>query len=88
VINKLAPTGALTLPVGARPTSTITKRQALMAHRTDQTPAQPSPAERVAALHREAAADYATAHTQRSQAAARDQLALARAHAQEAAGNR
>lgn len=41
--NKLAPTGALTLPVGARPTSTITKRQALMANRTDQPQGQPTP---------------------------------------------
>lgn len=48
----------------------------------------PTEADRVAALQQQAAADYAAAHTQRSQAAARDQLALARAHAQEAAGAR
>lgn len=59
-----------------------------MGHATDQPPEQPSPQERVAALQQQAAADYAAAQTQRSQAAARDQLALARAHAQEAAGNR
>ncbi|WP_210534440.1 hypothetical protein [Streptomyces scabiei] len=57
-----------------------------MGHRTDQTPAQPSPAERVAALHREAADVYATAQAQR--AGARDQLAFARIHGNEAAGAR
>lgn len=47
---------------------------------------QPTEAERVAALQQQAAADYARA--QAAQAAARDQLALARAHGNEQAGNR
>lgn len=51
---------------------------------------QPTPteAERVTALQAEAAAAYAAAQAAAQQAAARDQLALARAHAQEAAGAR
>lgn len=57
-----------------------------MAHRTDQHPAQPSPQERVAALHREAADAYAAA--QGSRPGARDQLAFARIHGNEQAGNR
>lgn len=48
--------------------------------------AQPSEAERVAALQREAAATYARA--QAAQAAARDQLALARAHGNQQGGVR
>lgn len=48
----------------------------------------PTEAERVAALQAQAAADYARAQAATQQAAARDQLALARAHAQEAAGAR
>ncbi|MEV8349035.1 hypothetical protein ACFVTT_15740 [Streptomyces niveus] len=47
---------------------------------------QPTEAERVAALQREAAADYAKAQDPAQQGAARDQLALARAHAADAAG--
>lgn len=47
---------------------------------------QPTEADRVAALQREAAAAYAARAAR--EAAARDQLALARAHAQEAAGTR
>ncbi|MFF7365640.1 hypothetical protein [Streptomyces sp. NPDC008125] len=47
-------------------------------------PAKPTEAERVAELLREAAADYAAA--QPARAAARDQLAFARAHGAEAAG--
>jgi hypothetical protein len=43
-------------------------------------------AQRVAALQRQAAADYAAA--QARQAAARDQLALARAHGNEQAASR
>ena len=57
-----------------------------MGHATDQTPAQPTPQERVAALHREAANDYAAA--QSSRPGARDQLAFARIHGNEQAGNR
>jgi hypothetical protein len=49
---------------------------------------QPTEAERVAALQRQAAADYARAQAAAQQSAARNQLAMARAHAQEAAGNR
>ncbi|MFS0697786.1 hypothetical protein [Streptomyces nitrosporeus] len=43
-------------------------------------------ADRVAALHREAAADYAAAQNPARQGAARDQLADARVHAADAAG--
>lgn len=50
--------------------------------------AQPTEAERVAALQREAAATYARAQQQRQQAAARDQLALARAHGNQQGGVR
>ncbi|WP_328721757.1 hypothetical protein OHT52_21200 [Streptomyces sp. NBC_00247] len=46
-----------------------------------------TPAERVAELHRQAAADYAAAQPARA-GAARDQLALTRAHAADAAGAR
>ncbi|MDX3162414.1 hypothetical protein PV516_01185 [Streptomyces scabiei] len=56
-----------------------------MAHRTDQPTPEPSPAERVAALHRAAAADYAT---RAKQADCRNQLAEARIHGNEAAGTR
>lgn len=48
--------------------------------------AQPTEAERVAALQAEAAASYAAA--QARQAAARDQLALARAHGNQQGGTR
>ncbi|MFJ3587511.1 hypothetical protein ACIQUY_29355 [Streptomyces sp. NPDC090231] len=47
---------------------------------------QPTEAERVATLQREAAADYAGAQSSAQAGAARDQLALARAHAADAAG--
>ncbi|WP_198351508.1 hypothetical protein [Streptomyces typhae] len=47
---------------------------------------EPTAAERVAALHAEGAADYAHAHDPDVQAAARDQLALARTHGNEQAG--
>lgn len=47
---------------------------------------QPTEAERVATLHKEAAADYAGAQSSAQAGAARDQLALARAHAADAAG--
>ncbi|MFJ9128918.1 hypothetical protein ACIRJS_32935 [Streptomyces sp. NPDC102340] len=47
---------------------------------------EPTEAERVAALHQEAAADYSTAQNPAQQAAARDQLAHARAHGNEQAG--
>ncbi len=49
---------------------------------SDQTSTE---AERVAALHRQAAADYAAAQSPARRAAARDQHALALAHAQESA---
>ncbi len=49
---------------------------------------QPTEAERVAALQREAAATYTAAQAAAQQAAARDQLAHARAHANEQAGTR
>jgi NOL1/NOP2/fmu family ribosome biogenesis protein len=48
--------------------------------------AEPTEAERVAELHQQAAADYARAQDAATQAAARDQLALARAHGNESAG--
>ncbi|MCX4827164.1 hypothetical protein OG746_26780 [Streptomyces sp. NBC_01016] len=54
-----------------------------MPNGTDQSP--PDEAARVAALHQEAAADYATAQNPAQQAAARDQLAEARAHGNEQA---
>lgn len=44
---------------------------------------EPTEAERVAALQQEAAEAYAKAQSAEQQAAARDQLALARAHANE-----
>lgn len=47
---------------------------------------QPTKAERVAALHRDAAADYATGKDPARQEAARNQLADAREHAAESAG--
>jgi hypothetical protein len=53
--------------------------------RTDQPTPRPTPQERVAALHREAAADYAAAQT--SRAGGRDQLAFARIHGNEQAAN-
>lgn len=46
---------------------------------------EPTEAERVAALQKQAAADYATAQNPAQQAAARDQLAEARAHGNEQA---
>lgn len=45
-------------------------------------------AERVAALQAQAAADYARAQAAAQQAAARDQLAFARAHGNEQGGAR
>ncbi|MBA4865940.1 hypothetical protein H1V43_32265 [Streptomyces sp. PSKA54] len=51
-------------------------------------PAEPTEAERVAELHRQAAADYAKAQDPATQAAASDQLALARAHGNEQGGTR
>lgn len=57
--------------------------------RTHPTPAQPTPeAERVAALHREAAAAYAAANTATARAEARIQLGLARTHANGQAATR
>jgi hypothetical protein len=47
---------------------------------------EPTEAERVAELQREAAEQYAAAQTAEQQAAARDQLAIARAHGNEQAG--
>lgn len=47
---------------------------------------EPTEAERVAELHRLAAEDYARAQEIARQAAARDQLALTRAHGNEAGG--
>lgn len=58
-----------------------------MAEPTQPLPAQPTPAQApatVTELHRQAAADYAGAQAQ--QGAARDQLAFARIHGNEAAG--
>ena len=49
---------------------------------------QPTEAERVAELQREAAADYAAAQNPATQAEARIQLGLARTHANQAAGTR
>ncbi|MFH9072698.1 hypothetical protein [Streptomyces alboflavus] len=46
---------------------------------------QPTEVERIAALQQAAARDYAHAHDPATQAAARDQLALARAHGAEQA---
>ncbi|WP_327671857.1 MULTISPECIES: hypothetical protein [unclassified Streptomyces] len=46
----------------------------------------PTEAERVAALQEQAAADYAQAQDPAQQAAARDQLAIARTHGNEQAG--
>ncbi|MGY0023735.1 hypothetical protein ACVHNB_32795 [Streptomyces sp. YJ-C3] len=54
--------------------------------RTDQTSADE--AARVAELQRKAAEDYAKAQAAAQQAAARNQLAEARAHGNEQAGNR
>jgi hypothetical protein len=54
--------------------------------RTDQT--QLTEAQRVTALQQQAAADYARAQDPATQAAARDQLALARAHGNEQGGTR
>ncbi|MFI8300013.1 hypothetical protein ACIGCZ_29215 [Streptomyces nigra] len=49
---------------------------------------QPSSGDAVAALHAAAARDYARAQDPTQQAAARNQLADARAHGNEQAGNR
>ncbi|MDX3681388.1 hypothetical protein [Streptomyces scabiei] len=57
-----------------------------MANRTDHSSPQPSPAERIAALQQQAADDYARYQAQRADA--RDQLAFARIHGNEQAGNR
>jgi hypothetical protein len=54
--------------------------------RTDQPTPEPSPAERVAALQAQAADDYARYQAQRADA--RDQLAFARIHGNEAASAR
>ncbi|MFR9796160.1 hypothetical protein ACL02U_09690 [Streptomyces sp. MS06] len=59
-----------------------------MGHRTQPPDHQPSPRDRVAALHRQAAADYAAAQQPGQQAAARLQLAQARAHGNEQAASR
>lgn len=48
---------------------------------------EPTEAERVAELQRQAAEDYARAQEAAQQAAARDQLAHARAHGNEAGGS-
>ncbi|MFF3497399.1 hypothetical protein ACFYWS_39410 [Streptomyces sp. NPDC002795] len=55
-----------------------------MPNGTDQSP--PDEAARVAELQQQAAADYAKAQNPAQQAAARDQLADARAHGNEQAG--
>ncbi|MFZ3556452.1 MULTISPECIES: hypothetical protein [unclassified Streptomyces] len=55
-----------------------------MTHGTDQSP--PDEAARVAELQQQAAADYAKAQDPAQQAAARDALAIARAHGNEQAG--
>lgn len=57
-----------------------------MGHATEQPGT--TEAQRVAALHQQAAADYAAAQSATQQAAARNQLAMARCHAQVAAGAR
>jgi hypothetical protein len=57
-----------------------------MGHATDQSGT--TEAQRVAALQQQAKADYAAAQSATQQAAARNQLAMARCHAQVAAGGR